>query len=178
MRSAGAILDNGRLSSRAARPRSKIRLRLELDCLLALLVRLITRDDSRQASSADHFIQQGAWVPVLALAEATLLLSAVYDRAAADIAITVTPALPFGSSDHHLIFGATLSLRTETYYRVLNDLLRSLVTDGFRRIFLLNGHGGNHELRAFPEVQMRSLQSHTSGAPAVIYRPPFGSAVW
>jgi creatinine amidohydrolase len=74
------------------------------------------------------------------------LAQAAAERAAGEIAITVTPALPFGSSDHHLIFGATLSLRTETYYRVLNDLLRSLVTDGFRRIFLLNGHGGNHEL--------------------------------
>jgi len=68
------------------------------------------------------------------------------ERASSEIAIAVAPALPFGSSDHHLIFGATLSLRTETYYRVLTDLLRSLVTDGFRRIFLLNGHGGNHEL--------------------------------
>jgi len=67
-------------------------------------------------------------------------------RAATEISITVAPALPFGSSDHHLIFGATLSLGTETYYRVLTDLMRSLVTDGFRRIFLLNGHGGNHEL--------------------------------
>jgi creatinine amidohydrolase len=67
-------------------------------------------------------------------------------RASAEIPVVVAPALPFGSSDHHLTFGATLSLRTETYYRVLADLLRSLVTDGFRRIFLLNGHGGNHEL--------------------------------
>ena len=74
------------------------------------------------------------------------LAQAAAERAAAEVAITVTPALPFGSSDHHLTFGATLSLRTETYYRVLSDLLRSLVTDGFRRIFLLNGHGGNHEL--------------------------------
>lgn len=74
------------------------------------------------------------------------LAQAAADRAAPEIAITVAPALPFGSSDHHLIFGATLSLRTETYYRVLNDLLRSLITDGFHRIFLLNGHGGNHEL--------------------------------
>ncbi len=74
------------------------------------------------------------------------LAIAAAERAAAEIPITVTPALPFGSSDHHLIFGATLSLRTETYYRVLTDLLKSLVTDGFRRIFLLNGHGGNHEL--------------------------------
>jgi creatinine amidohydrolase len=74
------------------------------------------------------------------------LARAAAERASSEIAITVAPALPFGSSDHHLIFGATLSLRTETYYRVLTDLLRSLVTDGFRRIFLLNGHGGNHEL--------------------------------
>ena len=74
------------------------------------------------------------------------LAIAAAERAAAEIAIIVTPGLPFGSSDHHLIFGATLSLQTETYYRVLTDLLRSLVTDGFRRIFLLNGHGGNHEL--------------------------------
>jgi creatinine amidohydrolase len=66
--------------------------------------------------------------------------------ASAEIPITVAPVLPFGSSHHHLMFGATLSLRTETYYRVLKDLLKSLVTDGFRRIFLLNGHGGNNEL--------------------------------
>ena len=66
--------------------------------------------------------------------------------ASSEIPVLVTPALPFGSSDHHLIFGGTLSLSTETYYRVLRELVESLVTDGFRRIFLLNGHGGNHEL--------------------------------
>ncbi|MBI1790162.1 MAG: creatininase family protein [Acidobacteria bacterium] len=65
---------------------------------------------------------------------------------AAGIPVIVAPVLPFGSSDHHLIFGGTLSLSTETYYRVLRELLESLVTDGFRRIFLVNGHGGNHEL--------------------------------
>lgn len=66
--------------------------------------------------------------------------------ASADIPVIVTPALPFGSSDHHFVFGATLSLSTETYYRVLRELIESLVKDGFRRVFLLNGHGGNHEL--------------------------------
>lgn len=66
--------------------------------------------------------------------------------ASSEIPVLVTPALPFGSSDHHLMFGGTLSLSTETYYRVLRELVESLVTDGFRRIFLLNGHGGNHEL--------------------------------
>ena len=67
-------------------------------------------------------------------------------RASSQIPVVVTPALPFGSSHHHYPFGATLSLSTETYYRVLCDLVESLVTDGFQRVFLVNGHGGNHEL--------------------------------
>jgi creatinine amidohydrolase len=71
---------------------------------------------------------------------------AAAERASAEVPIIVAPALPFGSSHHHFIFGATLSLSTETYYRVLCDLLESFVTDGFTRIFLVNGHGGNHEL--------------------------------
>ena len=63
-----------------------------------------------------------------------------------DVPAIVTPTLPFGSSHHHFVFGSTLSLSTETYYRVLCELLESLVTDGFTRIFVINGHGGNHEL--------------------------------
>ena len=66
--------------------------------------------------------------------------------AAGEIPVIVTPALPFGCSDHHLTFGGTLSISTETYYRVLRDLLLSLIKDGFQRIFVVNGHGGNHEL--------------------------------
>jgi creatinine amidohydrolase len=67
-------------------------------------------------------------------------------RAAAHVPVIVAPALPFGSSDHHLPFGGTLSFSTATYYRVLCELVESLATGGFTRIFLVNGHGGNHEL--------------------------------
>ena len=54
-----------------------------------VLVRLITRDDPRQAARADAFIEKGAWASVLVLAEAAWVLSAVYDRSAADIATAV-----------------------------------------------------------------------------------------
>ena len=72
-------------------------------------------------------------------------------RAAAEalagrVPVLVAPALPFGSSHHHLPFGGTMSLSTETYYRALRDLAESLIVSGFRRIFILNGHGGNNEL--------------------------------
>jgi creatinine amidohydrolase len=78
--------------------------------------------------------------------EAVAVESARIAAASSELAVIVTPALPFGSSDHHFVFGATMSLSTETYYRVLRELIESLVTDGFRSIFVLNGHGGNHEL--------------------------------
>ncbi len=67
-------------------------------------------------------------------------------EAAGQIPVVVAPTLPFGSSAHHLPFGGTMSIATETYYRVVSDLVESLITGGFRRIFILNGHGGNHEL--------------------------------
>ena len=57
--------------------------------------------------------------------------------------VLALPVLWAGSSHHHLAFSGTLSLSSETYVRVLGDLIDSLVGSGFRRIFLLNGHGGN-----------------------------------
>src|SRR5207245_7034483 len=51
------------------------------------------------------------------------------EQASNRIPVIVTPALPFGSSHHHFVFGATLSLATETYYRVLCELVESLITD-------------------------------------------------
>ena len=51
-----------------------------------VLVRLITRDDSRQAASAESFIEKGAWVSVLVLAEATWVLASVYELSSKDLA--------------------------------------------------------------------------------------------
>jgi predicted nucleic-acid-binding protein len=53
------------------------------------LVRLITRDDATHVAAAEAFVERGAWVSHLALAEATWVLDAVYDRRPADIATAV-----------------------------------------------------------------------------------------
>jgi creatinine amidohydrolase len=74
------------------------------------------------------------------------LAAAAADAVAADIDVIVAPTLPFGSSPHHLPFGGTMSVTTETYYRLIGDLLNSLADGGFRRIMIVNGHGGNNEL--------------------------------
>ena len=54
-----------------------------------VLVRLVARDDFRQAAAAERFVTRGAWVSHLVLAEATWVLSSIYDRGPADIATAV-----------------------------------------------------------------------------------------
>ena len=54
-----------------------------------VLVRLVTRDDPKQVATAEAFVAPGAWVPQLALAEATWVLASVYDRSAEAIARAV-----------------------------------------------------------------------------------------
>ena len=54
-----------------------------------LLVRLLVRDDARQASSAEKFIAKNAWVSHLVLAETVWVLDAVYARSPAQIALAI-----------------------------------------------------------------------------------------
>jgi predicted nucleic-acid-binding protein len=54
-----------------------------------VLVRLIARDDARQTAAAEAFVAKGAWVSVLALAEAVWVLASVYDLDAEDQARAV-----------------------------------------------------------------------------------------
>jgi creatinine amidohydrolase len=55
----------------------------------------------------------------------------------------LAPTLAYGASDHHLPFGGTLSLAVATFQALLRDLVRSAAAAGCRRVFVLNGHGGN-----------------------------------
>jgi predicted nucleic-acid-binding protein len=54
-----------------------------------VLVRLATRDDTRQAAAAEAFIAAGAWVPHLVLVEAMWVLASIYDMAPQKIATAV-----------------------------------------------------------------------------------------
>ena len=55
----------------------------------------------------------------------------------------VTPAIPFGMSEHHMSLGGTLTLNFSAMAAVIGCVMRSAARHGFERIFVLNGHGGN-----------------------------------
>ncbi len=57
--------------------------------------------------------------------------------------VLVAPPLVYGMSLHHMAFPGTISLRPSTMLQVVYDVLASLDRNGFRRVILLNGHGGN-----------------------------------
>lgn len=57
--------------------------------------------------------------------------------------VLLAPTQWLGASAHHLRIGATLDSPLETYIETLMGMARSVLNDGFRRILLLNGHGGN-----------------------------------
>jgi creatinine amidohydrolase len=57
--------------------------------------------------------------------------------------VLLLPTLWFGASSHHLRFGGTLSAEVDTHVTMLCDLLVPLLEDGYQRVLVLNGHGGN-----------------------------------
>lgn len=92
------------------------------------------------------------------------LCSEVCRRAATELAgdrpVVVAPTLWCGLADHHVAFGGTFSLSLATYYAVLKDLCRSILNAGFRRIVIVNGHGGNIQaLAAFTGELTRELNA-------------------
>lgn len=73
---------------------------------------------------------------------------ALADAASQVSGVIVAPALNFGSSPYFLAYPGTLSLRVSTLLDLVEDLVRSVYRQGFRRILVLNGHGGNDPARA------------------------------
>lgn len=53
------------------------------------------------------------------------------------------PAQPYGMAVHHMNFPGTMPLRPSTLIQVIGDLIGALARHGFRRVLILNGHGGN-----------------------------------
>src|SRR4051812_46672114 len=77
--------------------------------------------------------------------------------------ILCLPTLWPGHSTHHLSFPGTLSVSQSPYIQMLLELCRSMVGMGAKKVFLLNGHGGNEipvkaalrELKTeFPDSQL------------------------
>jgi creatinine amidohydrolase len=72
---------------------------------------------------------------------------ALADAASQQTGVLVAPPVNFGVSPYFLTYPGTLSLRSSTLLDLAEDLVRSAYGQGFRRMLVLNGHGGNDGAR-------------------------------
>jgi creatinine amidohydrolase len=74
--------------------------------------------------------------------------------------VLIAPLMWLGNSDHHLDFAGTLSAAPRVYLDLLCGLLENFIQHGFRRLVILNGHGGNDVpgKQAVFEVRQRHRQ--------------------
>jgi creatinine amidohydrolase len=68
---------------------------------------------------------------------------ALADAASQQTGVLVAPPLNFGCSSYFVDYPGTISLRADTLIKVVEDMVRSVHHQGFKRIIVLNGHGGN-----------------------------------
>jgi creatinine amidohydrolase len=79
----------------------------------------------------------------LSLAVDAILAERVACEAAEPLGVPVFPVLPYGITPYFRAYPGTVSLRLDTYQRIVSDILDSLAGAGFTRILFVNGHGGN-----------------------------------
>ena len=79
----------------------------------------------------------------LSLATDTILAERMAIEAAEPLGIPVFPVVPYGLTPGFTAYPGTVTLRVETFALLLRDLLDSLKRGGFRRVLIVNGHGGN-----------------------------------
>ena len=79
----------------------------------------------------------------LSLSTDSILAGRLAVEAAEPLGVPVFPVLAYGITPYFRAFPGTITLRVETYMSILRDILDAMAEQGFKRILIVNGHGGN-----------------------------------
>jgi creatinine amidohydrolase len=85
----------------------------------------------------------------LSLSTDSILAERLAIEAADPLGVPVFPVLPYGITPYFRAFPGTITLRLETYLSVVRDILDAMAKQGFKRILIVNGHGGNTPAQGF-----------------------------
>ena len=93
----------------------------------------------------------------LSLGVDLILAERVSIEAAEPLGVPVFPVMPYGIAPYFASYPGSISLRVETLLAVVRDLITSMHRSGFRRILIVNGHGGNQPVAALAQDIMVEL---------------------
>lgn len=79
----------------------------------------------------------------LSLSVDSILSERVAIESAEPLGVPVFPVQSYGVTPYFRAYPGTVSLRVGTYIALVRDILDSLGHSGFKRILIVNGHGGN-----------------------------------
>jgi creatinine amidohydrolase len=80
-----------------------------------------------------------------------ILPERVAAEAAEPLGVPVFPVVAYGVTPYFREFPGSISLKVDTHLRVVGDILDGLAHSGFRRILIVNGHGGNAAVQPFAQ---------------------------
>jgi creatinine amidohydrolase len=79
----------------------------------------------------------------LSLSVDSILAERLAVEAADPLGVPVFPVLAYGITPYFRAFPGTITLQVQTYFSIVRDLLDAMAEQGFKRILIVNGHGGN-----------------------------------
>ena len=106
--------------------------------------------------------------PHLPLGSDTIIPIGVCTRIARKIGALVGPPIYTVISSYHMAWPGTITLRESTFIDLIKDYCRSLVKHGFKRIILVNEHGGNSAPLAIASRQLTEELSPVKFIPIVM----------
>jgi creatinine amidohydrolase len=121
--------------------------------------------------------QHGPHLPVSVDSDINAGIVAACARLGADTPVYVLPQLPIGKSNEHGAFPGTLVISAETLMRMWLEVAESVIRAGFRKLVILNSHGGQpqiveivvRELRVRHAVLAVSANTYGLGLPAGLF---------
>lgn len=120
--------------------------------------------------------------PHLPLGVDAIIAAAVVGRALYQLEPAVPayalPPLCYGKSNEHWGFPGTITLSAQTLMSVLREVAESLYSSGFRKLLLINAHGGQPQILEIVARDLRVCHLDYEIFPLFIWRAPHRAAEW